>query len=227
MGGQEYRAAVPETRASIATLYQEAGIHFAVANTGDDVWDNGFVAYGLTVTRDGTLVQTDGGTIDGIAPGSQFPRRVDFLGASVSGTYTFQLVVTDQTTGSTLASETFTYEHTAAGDVGPSDTPAAPRVASVPSLYKDGDIFLTIVNGGETTWESGDVSWQLDVTRDGTLVQSTQQGLSGVPPQGSFSTPIEFLGKGVPGDYFMRLQVFDLRTGQHIGGMEGSFTESA
>ncbi len=217
---------MPETKASIASLYQEAGVHIAVDNTGDDVWDNGFVAYSLTVTRDGTLVQTAGGPINGIAPGGRFTHRVDFLGASVSGTYTFQLVVADQVAGTTLASETFVYEHSAAGDPGPAAPAAAPRVASVPSLYKDGNVFFTIVNGGSTTWESGDVSWQLDVSRSGTLVQSTQDGLSGVPPQGSFTKEVEFLGRGVPGDYTMSLKVFDLRANERIGGMEGSFTET-
>ena len=95
------------------------------------------------------------------------------------------------------------------------------------SLFKDGDIAFEIVNGGDDTWGPGDVAWRLNVTRDGTLVQSANEELSGVPPQGSFGKQVAFLAPGVEGDYDMDLDVFDLRTGDRIGGMVGSFTESA
>jgi hypothetical protein len=218
---------MPETRAAISSLYQEAGVHFTVDNTGDDVWDNGLVAYQLTVTRDGTLVQTDSQAMNGIAPGAQFTHRVDFLGAEVSGQYTLQLVVVDQVTGAALATETFVYDHHAAGEAAPDPAAGAPRVASVTSLYKDGNIFFEVVNGGATTWNAGDVSWQLEVTRAGTVVQSTQEELSGVPPQGSFGKEVQFLAPGVPGTYTMDLRIFDLHSGERIGAMVGDFDEQA
>jgi hypothetical protein len=221
---------VPETSASISSLFQDGGINFSVANTGDDVWDNGFVAYSLTVTRDGTLVQSDGGAMNGIAPGATFSHRVDFLGAHLAATYDMSLVVVDQVDGRTLDSQTFRYEHSTGGGGGgggAADPATRTLVASVTSLFKDGDISFEIVNGGEDTWGPGDVAWRLNVTREGTLVQSEQEELSGVPPQGSFSKPVPFLAPGVEGTYDMDLDIFDLRTGARIGGMVGSFTESA
>ena len=71
------------------------------------------------------------------------------------------------------------------------------------------------------------MAWRLNVTRDGTVVQSANEELSGVPPQGSFGKQVTFLAPGVEGEYAMDLDVFDLRTGDRIGGMVGSFTESA
>ena len=220
---------MPETNASISSLYQDGGVHFTVDNTGDDVWDNGFVAYSLSVTRDGTLVQSDSQVMNGISPGASFAGRVDFLGAHLAATYTLSLTVVDQVDGRTLDTQTVQYEHQTgdAGGGGAVDPAARTLVASVPSLYKDGDIFFEIVNGGEDTWNQGDVAWRLDVTRDGTVVQSSGEELSGVPPQGSFSTGITFLAPGVEGDYVITLGVFDLRKNEHIGGMVGGFTESA
>lgn len=218
---------MPETNASITSLYQDGGINFTVDNTGDDVWDNGFVAYSLSVTRDGTLVQSDSNAMNGIAPGGTFPHRVDFLGAHLSATYDISLVVVDQVDGRTLDSQTFRYEHDAGGGAAPADPSTRTLVASVPSLYKDGDIFFEIVNGGGDTWNQGDVAWRLNVTREGTLVQSANEELSGVPPQGSAPKQVTFLAPGVEGEYTMDLDVFDLRTGDRIGGMVGSFTEAA
>ena len=121
---------MPETNASISSLFQDGGIHFTVDNTGDDVWDNGLVVYSLSVTRDGTLVQSDSNAMNGIGPGSAFTHRVDFLGGHVSAAYDIALVVVDQVDGQTLDSQTFRYDHDAGGGGGGVALPTRQRARS-------------------------------------------------------------------------------------------------
>ena len=67
------------------------------------MWDQGDVAYRLTVYRDGTLVQEENESIVGLAPGNTFFRSVPFLGAHLKAEYVAVLEVIDIPTLNNLA----------------------------------------------------------------------------------------------------------------------------
>jgi hypothetical protein len=97
----------PSTQAATCGIYAFNGVsvNFDITNTGPESWQAGDVAYDLSVTRAGTLVQQENQAIVGLMPGNNFFREVPFLGGHVDGDYVAVLTVIDLHSHGALASD--------------------------------------------------------------------------------------------------------------------------
>jgi hypothetical protein len=89
--------------------------------------------------------------------------------------------------------------------------------AAIAYVSKDGgSAFVGIQNTGDVDWGDQDVAYRVDVSRDGTHVQSEGGNVAGIPAGGQFDHTFSFLGESVPGTYAMHCFVVETLSQQTI-----------